>query len=91
MLVGFVRGVDSPFFSSIVLSKSLLFPSVSGGFLERRIPGKNGEGTPRFVVSLFRGVQLPPLKPWLGSDNRENKGWVHITTRYLPRDCHHPN
>ena len=25
----------------------LLFPWVCGGFLERRIPGKNGESTPR--------------------------------------------
>ena len=31
-------GVDSPFFSTIVLSKTSRFPSVSGGFLERRIP-----------------------------------------------------
>ena len=35
-----------PFFSTIVLSKKRIrFPWVSGGVLERRIPGKNGEGT----------------------------------------------
>ena len=29
--------------------KASYFPWVSGGFLERRIPGKNGEGTPRTI------------------------------------------
>ena len=33
------------------------FPRVFGGFLERRIPGKNGEVTPRgVVVCLFKWV-----------------------------------
>ena len=53
------------------------FFQVSGGFLERRIPGKNGGGTPRFVGSshLFDhhfgvwGWTLGPwtfsLEPWL--------------------------
>ena len=37
---------------TIDLSKKMIrFPSVSRGFLERRIPGKNGEGTPRKVGS----------------------------------------
>ena len=37
-------GVDSPFFSTIVLSKTSYCPRDSGGFLETRIPGKNGNG-----------------------------------------------
>ena len=32
---------------TIVLFKNQPFPQVLGGFLERRIPGKNGEVTPR--------------------------------------------
>ena len=40
-------GVDSPFFSTIVLFKHQLVACVFDGFLKRRIPGKNGEGSPR--------------------------------------------
>ena len=44
------------FFSTIVLSKNRIrFPWVSGGFLERRIPGKNGEGTPRVLREVGEG------------------------------------
>ena len=32
-------------------AKSSRFPWVSGRFLRRRIPGKNGEGTPRILLS----------------------------------------
>ena len=51
----FFLGVDSPFFSTIILfNRQLFLPRVLGGFLERRIPGKNGSGaaTPRFF-SVF--------------------------------------
>ena len=54
---GPILGVDSPFFSTIVLFKHLPFPWVSGGFLERRIPGKNGEGTARSMCAIL-GTQL---------------------------------
>ena len=37
-------GVDSPFFSTIVLCKNQLFCWVFDGCLKRRIPGKNGNG-----------------------------------------------
>ena len=43
------RGVDSPFFSTIVLFKNQ--PCVFDDFLERRIPGKNEAGTPRPIDS----------------------------------------
>ena len=36
-------------FQSSFFSQTGRFPWVSGGFLERRTPGKNGEGTPRRV------------------------------------------
>ena len=39
--------VHSPFFSTIVLFTNQLFPWGSHGFLERRIPGKHGEVSPR--------------------------------------------
>ena len=45
-------GVDSPLFSAIVLFKNQTFPRVFGGFLERRVPGKNGEVTPRNLDEL---------------------------------------
>ena len=48
-----ILGVDSPFFSTIAFPKTSRSPWVSGGFLERRIPGKDGEGTNRIMrVSL---------------------------------------
>ena len=43
------------------------FPWVSEGFLERRIPGKNGEGTLEPFVSAFgRSLHAfrAALKPW---------------------------
>ena len=46
-----ILGVVSPLFSTIVHFENQRFPRVSGGFLERRIPGKNGEGTPRRAMA----------------------------------------
>ena len=46
-------GVDSPFFSTIVLFKNQLFPFVFDGFLKRRISGKNVEGSPRLLRVVF--------------------------------------
>ena len=43
---------DSPFFPTIVLFENRPFPRVSGGFLERRIPGKNGESSTRMMIIL---------------------------------------
>ena len=37
------------FFSAMVLFTNQPFPKVFGGFLERRMRGKNGEVTPRDV------------------------------------------
>ena len=48
----FFLGVDSPFFSTIVLFKSQLFPWVFDDFLKRRILGKNGEGSPGSLRTL---------------------------------------
>ena len=42
-------GVDSQFFSAIVLFENQPFPRVLCSFLERRIPGKNWEVTSRMV------------------------------------------
>ena len=54
-LVGLVErpifpGVDTQLFLTIVLFNNQPFPSVSEGSLERRIPGKNGESTPRILI-----------------------------------------
>ena len=38
-------GVDPHSFQPWFFSKTSCFPRVLGGFLERRMPGKNGEGT----------------------------------------------
>ena len=57
-----IPGVDSPFFSIIVLFKTCRLPWVSGGFLERRIPGKNGEGTPRVLCRVIALHYHPLLK-----------------------------
>ena len=62
-------------FQPSFFSKTSYFPRVSGGFLERRIPGNNVEGTPRnhrhedpqwFLFSL----SLPP-------SNRIAEGGLH--------------
>ena len=44
-----------PLFATIVLSNWIRFPWVSGGFLERRIPGKNGEGIQTKRVAAWFG------------------------------------
>ena len=51
-----VLGVDSFFilFNHRSFQKTdVVFPRVFGGFLERRIPGKNGEATLRMVPPGF--------------------------------------
>ena len=52
-----ILGLDSPFFSTTVLSKTQLLPCVFG-FLKRRIPGKNGNG--RYPEN-YSGVWDPQL------------------------------
>ena len=63
---GMILGVDSPFFSTIVLSKNRLW--VFDGFLNRRTPGKNGEGTPRMMQRMCQGAHgashLRPADDW---------------------------
>ena len=54
-------GVDSPFFSTIVLFTNLLFFRGSHGFLERRIPGKNGEVSPRMFNLPHEKHGIPKL------------------------------
>ena len=44
-------GVDSHSFQPSFFSKTSCFPRVLRGFVERRMPGKNGEGTPRINYS----------------------------------------
>ena len=44
-------------FQPIVLFENQIrFPRVSGGFLERRIPGKNGGGTPGSIGKIWGGL-----------------------------------
>ena len=50
-------GVDSRFFSAIVLFKNQRFPQGFCGFLERRIPGKNGEVTPIILETCPDGTR----------------------------------
>ena len=77
-------GVDSPFFSTIVLFKNWLFPPprASDGFLKRRIPGKNGEGTPRILGGMFLRffwVGTPFLVVWeTNSTNKTHFGRVRV-------------
>ena len=61
--VHFSRGWFQPFFSTIILFKNQIrFPRVSGGFLERRSPGKNGGGTPRMAKSQVAHRLKPPVE-----------------------------
>ena len=41
-------------------------PGVLGGFLERRMPGKNGEGTPRTTKTNGEFTDLEPKKQTMG-------------------------
>ena len=54
--------VDSPFFPTIVLFENRPFPWLSGGFLERRIPGKNGDGSTRVILSTLALEPPCPLQ-----------------------------
>ena len=42
-----------PLFSAIVLSKNLPFSPGFRRFSRKKDPGKNGEGTPRFIAGYF--------------------------------------
>ena len=55
----FFLGVENLFFSIIVLSTNQPFPWDSGGFAERRIPGKNGDGTVPLDCSHVHNLVLP--------------------------------
>ena len=50
-------------FQSSFFSKTSYFPRVFGGFLERRIPGKNGEGTSRTFPAFFSS-SVPSVFFW---------------------------
>ena len=47
--MGYILGVDSPFFSGIVIFKKPAVSAVFLGFLERRITGKNEKVTPSYM------------------------------------------
>ena len=77
-----ILGVDGPFFSAIVLFKNRIhffafFFWVCSGFLERRIPEKNGEVTARamfFAVCFFSAME--PSKPiWFGLEGVGRRKW----------------
>ena len=61
-------GVDSPFFSAIVLFKNQPFPRVFGGFLERfgSLERLELEVTPGSNPRVFPGSS----RPWLGRTRR---------------------
>ena len=74
-------GLDSPFSSTILLSKHRIrFPWVSGGVLYRRIPGKNGIGS---VLKASVGQQrqaLVHLNSWKrGGNNLVLQRAIHRT------------
>ena len=75
-LIPVFLGVDSPFFSTIVLFKTSCFPWGSDGFPERRIPGKNGKVSPRILKRLLDfepRIQAIPLY-WAAEDQEELRG-----------------
>ena len=92
-------GVDSfsfqPFFSAIVLFKNRSpFPQVFVcGFLERRIPGKNGEVTleycqPRFtppLVILGGSLEQAGKRFTCDAGNRPNRG-TPVSSTSMPRE-----
>ena len=66
-------GVDSLFFSAIVLFKNRIrffFFRVSGGFLERRIPGKNGHGRYPWNVEQRKPKTAEASQRWAMSSRR---------------------
>ena len=59
-----ILGVDSPFFSAIALFKNQPFPHGFRWFSRKtRIPGKNGEATPRSMPTTPSETALPCRPP----------------------------
>ena len=67
----------------VVLFRNQLLPRVLGGCLERRMPGKNGEGTPRkFVWATPCTILWPLLSPASASCSLfsffDDLGYIHV-------------
>ena len=63
----FLGLIPCPLFSTIVLFKNrALSPQGFGWLIERRMPGKHGEGTPRIVCHLDLWLSFRPVDGWLG-------------------------
>ena len=65
------RGLIAHSFQPLFFHKTGRFFWLSGGFLERRIPGKNGEGNPRrasvsFFATPSSWLTAQPAAPWPG-------------------------
>ena len=58
--------VDYPIMFNHSSKQHQLFPRVFDGFLKSRIPGKNGEGTPRMMKSIYQTgeIQRSQGGPW---------------------------
>ena len=65
------QGLIPHSFQSAFFAKTCRFPRVSRGWLERNIPGKNGEGTPR---GLLFGRAFPGPPPPSQDKAKTNRG-----------------
>ena len=74
-----IPGVDS---SSILFNhrsfrKASCLPEGSDGFLERRIPGKNGEVSPKTIGFLLASPELPTKREFTVFRNSQFLGALH--------------
>ena len=73
-----LAGDDSSFFATVVLPKTCRFQGFPEVFLERRMPGKNGEGTPAMLkkMSIHFG-EVPVIgSPWTVYLRESRKTWA---------------
>ena len=71
-------GLDSPLFATIVLFKTQAFSRDSGGFLERRIPRKNGWKVPLglFGPHFGRGLRSGSGGTSRSQASRASSSWI---------------
>ena len=78
---GFFPGAHSPYFQPSFFSKTSCFSWGSDGILERRIPGKNGEAPPRFLLVISEGESCFPSYLCCRNDVEQQDGEAAVVEK----------
>ena len=73
-----ILGVLPHSFQPTFFSNTSRFPWVSGGLLERRIPGKDGEGAPRYRVVCSPKTRLPGPRGLMGKIAKKKGQYIPL-------------